>query len=225
VKNMKTNAISRMNCDRIAPYYQSLEHLSFGKSLERRRFAFLEETRTSRRAVVCGGGDGRFLARLLRTNSKVQIDFVEISPRMIELAERRVAGMGRTYRDRVRFHVADVCEFQAQSEAYDLIVTNFFLDCFSDTELANVVTRLAGWGAARGRWLVSDFCEADGAIRHFWTSAIIRGIYGAFRITTGLRVTSLANYMTALARVGYRKRHEETALGGLLQSSLLARDH
>jgi len=222
---MKTNAISRMNCDRIAPYYQSLEHLSFGKSLERRRFAFLEETRTSRRAVVCGGGDGRFLARLLRTNSKVQIDFVEISPRMIELAERRVAGMGRTYRDRVRFHVADVCEFQAQSEAYDLIVTNFFLDCFSDTELANVVTRLAGWGAARGRWLVSDFCEADGAIRHFWTSAIIRGIYGAFRITTGLRVTSLANYMTALARVGYRKRHEETALGGLLQSSLLARDH
>jgi ubiquinone/menaquinone biosynthesis C-methylase UbiE len=222
---MKPNVISRMNCDRIAPYYESLEHLSFGKSLERRRFAFLEETRTSQRAIVCGGGDGRFLARLLRTNSKVQIDFVDISPRMIELAERRVAGMGRAYRDRVRFHVGDVCEFQARSEAYDLIVTNFFLDCFSDTELANVVTRLAGWGSPRGRWLVSDFCEADGAIRHLWTSAIIRGVYGAFRITTGLRVTSLANYMAALARVGYRLRHEETALGGLLQSSLLTCDH
>jgi ubiquinone/menaquinone biosynthesis C-methylase UbiE len=146
---MNENLTSRMNCDRIAPYYEFLEHLSFGKSLERRRCAFLRETQTSKRAIVCGGGDGRFLARLLRTNSRVLVDFVDLSPGMIELAERRVAAMGPAYRARVRFYVGDVGEFQAQPKCYDLIVTNFFLDCFSETELSTIVARLAGWGAER----------------------------------------------------------------------------
>lgn len=209
-----------MNCDRIAPYYEFLEHLSFGKSLERRRCAFLRETQTSKRAIVCGGGDGRFLARLLRANSRVLVDFVDLSPGMIELAERRVAGMGPAYRARVRFYVGDVGEFQAQPKCYDLIVTNFFLDCFSETELSTIVARLAGWGAPRGRWLVSDFSEVDGAIGHLWTSGIIKGLYAAFEVTTGLQVKSLANYVAALARLGYRRCHEETAWSGLLHSSL-----
>ena len=62
---MKRTQPARMNCDGIARYYQVLEHLSFGRYLERRRFAFLGEAWTSRRAIVCGGGNGRFLARLL----------------------------------------------------------------------------------------------------------------------------------------------------------------
>jgi ubiquinone/menaquinone biosynthesis C-methylase UbiE len=209
-----------MNCDRIAPYYEILEHLSFGKSLERRRFAFLEETRTSERAIVCGGGDGRFLARLLRANPKVQVDFVDLSPKMVQLAEQRIAGMGRAYRVRVRFYIGDVCEFQARPEGYDLIVTHFFLDCFSETELATVVARLANLGSPKARWIVSDFHQADGPIGHLWTSGIIRGLYAAFRIATGLRVTRLPNYVSALARVGCRPHREEKALGGLLQSSL-----
>jgi hypothetical protein len=61
---------ARMDCDGIAPHYEVLEHLSFGKLLEQRRFAFLGETGTLDRAVICGGGDGRFLARLLRTNAR-----------------------------------------------------------------------------------------------------------------------------------------------------------
>ena len=82
-----------MNCDWLAPYYESLEHFSFGNYLEQRRFAFLEETKQSQRALECGGGDGRFLARLLSLNRKVQVDFVDSSPKMTELAERRVSSM------------------------------------------------------------------------------------------------------------------------------------
>jgi hypothetical protein len=104
---VKRTQPARMNCDGIARYYQVIENLSFGRYLERRRFAFLGEVRTSRRAVG-GGGDGRFLDRLLRVNSHVEVDFVDLSPKMVELAERRVAGMGRTCRERVRFRVRDV---------------------------------------------------------------------------------------------------------------------
>ena len=201
-----------MNCDHIARYYEVLERLVFGRSLERRRFAFLSEARASRSAIVCGGGDGRFLARLLQVNSRVGVDFVDVSPRMVDLAERRVAAMGRAFRERVRFHAEDLRRFAPSSASYDLIVTNFFLDCFCEAELDVVVDRLVSWGAPDFRWMVSEFAEDRGAI--------IRGLYAAFRLTTGLRVTQSPDYTAALLNAGCVLRFKEEALSGLLQSSL-----
>lgn len=210
----------RMNCDGIARYYEVLEHLSFGSCLERSRSAFLGETRTSQRGILCGGGDGRFLARLLRGNARVEVDFVELTPKMIELAERRVAGMGQGFRRRVRFRAADVRDFDPRPEGYDLTVTHFFLDCLAERELAQVVSRIANCGTPHERWIVSDFREAEGRIGRVWSRAVIRALYGAFRLTTGLRVTRLPNYVAALARKGYLLRCEQQALGGLLHSSV-----
>jgi SAM-dependent methyltransferase len=212
-----------MNCDAIAPYYEVLEHLSFGRRLEQTRFAFLEEARASRRAIVCGGGDGRFLARLLRANPTVQVDFVDLSPKMIELAEKRITGMGRAARRRVSFHASDIREFASRPEEYDLIVSHFFLDCFSDAELADVVGSLADWAAPEVTWIVSDFREMEGLISRIWTSGVTRTLYAAFRLTTGLQVMRLPKYLHAIAQAGFRLRLEENALGGLLHSSVWGR--
>jgi ubiquinone/menaquinone biosynthesis C-methylase UbiE len=208
-----------MNCDRIAPYYEILEHFLFGRLLEHRRFAFLGEIRMSRKAFVCGGGDGRFLARLLRVNTRVEVDFVDLSSAMVELAERRVTGMGRTFRKRVRFHAGDVRSFVAPADSYDLIVTHYFLDCFSNQELEDVVGRLATWGMPQARWIVSDFREVNGPIGRLWTRSVISVLYSAFRYTTGLNVTRLPEYKEALTRRGYILRFEEDVMAGLLHSS------
>lgn len=210
----------RMNCDALARSYELLEYLSFGRFLERSRFAFLDELRTSRRALLCGGGDGRFLARLLCANPRVEVDFVDLSPRMIELAARRCTAMGRSFQARVRFHVADIRQFKPRPEGYDLIVTNFFLDCFTEEELAAVVSFLAGCATPPLRWVVSDFRQAGGPIGRLWTAAVIRSLYAAFRLTTGLHVNRLPDYPSALASKGFLLRLEETFLGGLLHSSL-----
>jgi ubiquinone/menaquinone biosynthesis C-methylase UbiE len=209
-----------MNCDWLAPYYESLEHISFGDYLEERRFAFLEEAKKSQRTLECGGGDGRFLARLLALNHGVQVDFVDSSSKMTELAERRVARMGSGFRERVRFFIGDVREFEPPQAGYDLIVTHFFLDCFNDEELTEVVARLASWRKADGRWVVSEFCEGHGLLRHLWSRAIIRSLYLAFLLTTGLQVTRLPNYKAALTEQGFSPRFEQSAFGGLLHSSL-----
>lgn len=214
--------IERMNCDGIARYYEAVERLSLGNCLEQRRFAFLGEARTSQRAILCGGGDGRFLARLLRENSAVQVDFVDLSPRMIELAERRITNMGRTFRRRVVFYQVDIREFAARSPQYDLIATHFFLDCFTGAELENVIQRLASWAIPSAKWIVSDFHEAEGLLGSWSSRAFIRGLYAAFRLTTGLRVTRLPDYQAALRREGWVPKYEEERLGGLLHSSLWA---
>ena len=217
---MNRSGSPHMNCDGIAPYYELLEHISFGKYLERSRFVFFKEISASKRAIVCGGGDGRFLARLLRLNSRVEIDYVDLSQKMVRLAERRVVAMGRSFQERVRFCSGDVREFKPRPEGYDLIVTNFFLDCFTEKELSQIVTRLANFSAPRALWIVSDFRQANGLIGRAWTRAVIRCLYAAFRLTTGLRVTRLPDYASALARRGYLLRSERTALGGLLHSSI-----
>ncbi len=209
-----------MNCDTLAPYYEVLEHLFFGRHLEQRRFAFLDEARTSRRTIVCGGGDGRFLALLLRANRRLEADFVELSPKMVVLAERRVTSMGPDFRERARFCAKDVREFEPRAGGYDLIVTHFFLDCFSEPDLPDVVGRLATWAAPGARWIVSEFAEGEGPIGRVWTNVVIHGLYAAFRLTTGLSVTQLPNYVAALGRTRFHLLREERALGGLVHSSL-----
>jgi ubiquinone/menaquinone biosynthesis C-methylase UbiE len=217
------NYSAPMNCDLIAPYYEFAEHISFGRSLERARFAFLHEAKCARRALVCGGGDGRFLARLLRANPSVQIDFVDLSPKMIALARRRIVKAGETNLNRVRFHAADARKFAPQACSYDLIVTNFFLDCFPDQELTDVIAHLSKCAAPDAKWLISDFRESGSSLGRILTTAVTRSLYAAFRLTTGLRVTRLPAYVSALTRAGYSVQREKKLLGGLLHSSLWRR--
>ena len=212
-----------MNCDFIAPYYEFAERISFGRSLEHARFAFLQEAKSAQRALVCGGGDGRFLAQLLRVNPAVQIDYVDISAKMIALARRRVAKSGDANAVRVCFHHVDVRNFVPQACAYDLMVTNFFLDCFSDNELAGVIAHLSECAAPDANWLVSDFRRAGGPLGRLWTTVVTRSLYAAFRLTTGLRVSRLPAYLAAVRRAGYSLQGEKTLLGGLLHSSLWRR--
>jgi ubiquinone/menaquinone biosynthesis C-methylase UbiE len=212
-----------MNCDFIAPHYQTLEYASFGKSLERRRFAFLSAAGASRNAILCGGGDGRFLARLLRINSRVQVDFVDLSARMVELAEHRVAGMGRAFRSRVRFHTGDLRTLEPPRRAYDLVATHFFMDCFTDEEVEVVASRVASWTAPEAQWIVSEFQEAQGRFAGAWSKLVIRALYAAFRVSTDLQVTRLPRYENALAAAGFCLQQREQALGGLLRSSLWLR--
>ncbi len=115
-----------MNCDWIAPFYRTAEHLSFGGKLEACRTAFVGWRVDCRRALWCGDGDGRFLAELLRVNRNVQVDYVDLSAKMIELARRRIARLGAEFSARVRFFVGDVRGFKADGGSYDLIAAHFF---------------------------------------------------------------------------------------------------
>jgi ubiquinone/menaquinone biosynthesis C-methylase UbiE len=221
---MLAPAATRPNCDRLAPYYRLLESITFGRAFQNARCAFLPEVTTARRALLCGDGDGRFLARLLQTNSTVTVDFVDLSAKMIELARQRVARLGPTYLERLRFFHQDVTEFSppatASSAGYDLLATHFFLDCFAQQEIVQVVSRIAAWAAPQAKWLVSDVRQAPNSISKIWTRAAIRTLYAAFNSTTGLRLTKLPRYTEALTAAGCAPTQEKITAAGLLYSAL-----
>jgi ubiquinone/menaquinone biosynthesis C-methylase UbiE len=213
--------VAKMNCDRVASAYRWLECLSFGGALQTCRVMYLGEVANCRKALLCGDGDGRFLAELLRTNRDVCVDFVDLSAGMIDVARRRIVAMGSKAAARTNFYAGDFRSFEPLGEAgYDLITAHFFLDCFDDVEVAGVTRKLDSCAISGAKLLVSDFRIPKRGIARYIDAAVVRGLYGAFRLTTGLRVTRLPKYEDALERAGFRKERETLRMGGLLVASL-----
>lgn len=209
----------RPSFDSLAPAYQALERLAFGGLLHWCRTAHLDRLGACRRALVLGDGDGRFLADLLRANPAVEADSLDISPGMIALARRRVAGVPGAAA-RAQFAVADARTDPLPAIEYDLVVTNFFLDCFRPADLAAVVRKVAGACAPGALWVDGDFrVPAAGWARPVARLALA-GLYGFFRLTTRLPAGALTDPAPLLAAEGFSLASEESRLRGFLSARL-----
>ncbi len=209
-----------MNCDRIARWYEPAEHLSFRRALERRRFAYVNRLRQSRRALSCGGGDGRFLAGLLQANPAVEVTYIDLSREMMRIAERRITRLGDSYRSRVQFFCADVMTFVPPHRDYDLFATHFFLDCLTRDDARKLILQMMEWSRPEAQWVLSEFHYSQSAFGKLWTGAIIRALYAAFRVTTGLRVNRIPQHEAIFLSAGFHRQESHIATGGLLISEL-----
>lgn len=141
-----------MKFDRLAPHYEWMESLLAGERLQRARTAWLEQLSGRRRILSVGEGHGRFAAACAARFPEAELTCVELSARMLAVAQRR---LGRDAA-RVRWRHGDVLEWEPDAP-FDAIVTCFFLDCFPPDRLAAVVARLAHSAAPGALWLVTDF--------------------------------------------------------------------
>ncbi len=167
---------------------------------------------------MLGEGDGRFMAAFVRQNEQATVDSIESSREMTRLAALRVRA-----NERVAFHNADARLFAIPAVEYDLIVTHFFLDCFSSEECAGLISSISGAAAPRARWLLSEFHQPEEGFARYWTALLIRICYFCFRLATGLKTTQLPEYRGALRANGFARMRYKEALGGLLISELWER--
>jgi ubiquinone/menaquinone biosynthesis C-methylase UbiE len=212
--------VTRPRFDWLAPHYASVEAVTFGGHLQWCRTALLADVADARRVLVIGEGDGRFLEAFLTANRAATVDVMDASPGMLDLARRRA---GRAA-GRVRWHVADARVAGPPAPPYDLVVTNFFLDCFPAAELARLVPRLAAGLAPGGRWLVGDFALPDGGpTRRAAARLALAGMYAAFALTTGIPAWRLADPGPPLRAAGLAVERQARRLGGFLTATLWRR--
>jgi ubiquinone/menaquinone biosynthesis C-methylase UbiE len=219
LQNKGENARRQVNFDRLARPYRWLEYLSFGPWLARCRSAQLGHLGGARHALVLGDGDGRFLARLLEANSTLTADVVDSSRSMLAILERRVRRSGPQARPRICLHRADALEWNPTGR-YDLIVSHFFLDCFSTQQLEQLFDRVLPHALPGMQWVTSEFAIPRNAFAAYLARRIIRLLYQAFGWTTGLPVRVLPDYATPLLRHGLVLSHERRYLAGLLCSQV-----
>jgi SAM-dependent methyltransferase len=175
-----------------------------------------------RRALILGDGDGRFLAELLGANSGVVVDSVDISSGMIQHARQRIARIHGGI-ERVRFLVADARSVPLPAAQYDLIVTNFFLDCFPAVELEAVIARVAAASGPTALWVDGDFRLPAGRWTRIAARFALAGMYGFFRLTTRLPARQLTGPGPYLEAQGLHLIAERTWLRGFLSARVWAR--
>lgn len=193
------------NFDAVARIYRWAEYLTLGPLLQRTRTHFLPQLADRQRALVLGDGDGRFLAKLLAQNANLHATAVDSSEQMLKLLRTRCGTA------RVETIHADALTITPPPDT-DLIVTHFFLDCFTQSAVNTLALNLAQPGTL---WLISDF-RATGP----FARAYIRSLYFAFRLLTGLSITHLPNPATALTAAGFHRIAQHQALRGVLYTEL-----
>ncbi|MDE3063263.1 MAG: class I SAM-dependent methyltransferase [Acidobacteriota bacterium] len=204
------------NFNRVARIYAPMEKLTFGPWLWRCRCCFIRELKTQRSGLVLGDGDGRFTANLLEENPLVLVDAVDASVEMLHKL-RLNAGLRSA---RVRVHLADARAWVPEGSAYDLIATHFFLDCLTTAEVAELARRIRAQASADAVWVVSEFTIPDNWFGWLVAGPLVRALYLAFFVLTGLRVQRLPQYREAMAEAGWARIKEQRLLAGLLVGEL-----
>jgi len=205
--------------NRIARPYRWLEYLTLGRALERCRLHYLPSLLQQKHALLLGDGDGRFLAQLLARNQYLQADAVDTSATMLRLLRQRCEATAPSTTARLQTHQASALTVPIEGKSYDLIVTHFFLDCLSQPELDALVTRIAPRLTPGALWLISDFRIPSGLMR-LPAKFLIRTLYLAFRILTGLRTTRLPDHSSSLTQAGLTRIARQHRLAGLLVTEL-----
>jgi ubiquinone/menaquinone biosynthesis C-methylase UbiE len=202
-----------MNCDRIAPFYQFLEKLTFGARLQQHRIAFLKAAAGKQRVLIVGDGDGRFTQALAKAYPDVAIDCVEVSAGMLAQTRKRLPA-----NPQVRLIQADArcCEFRGNY--YQAVFTHFFLDCFATDAASLIVRRVSQALTREAVWVVSDFRQAHSGWRKFFTLAWLNTMYLFFRHATGLETRRLPEYGSALQSAGFHLSQERVSMAGLIAS-------
>ncbi|HKP93838.1 MAG TPA: class I SAM-dependent methyltransferase [Chthoniobacterales bacterium] len=208
-----------MSFDAIAPWYRTLQTIAFGNALQRARIACLDEIATSRRALVVGEGNGRFLTELLRTNRSIEVDCVDDSEQMLKLARRRVCdGAGR-----VAFLRRDMLSWTPPANRYDLIVTHFFLDCFPEDQLARIVAKLSRAARPDAAWLLADFRLSACGFARMRARVWLAAMYRFFRTVAGIDAQELIDPSPFLRDEGFALVRQHLLRRGLVKSELWRR--
>jgi ubiquinone/menaquinone biosynthesis C-methylase UbiE len=208
------------NFDRVAHIYRWGEYLALGPLLQRVRTHFLAELDDRHNALVIGDGDGRFLATLLRRNSRLQAHAVDTSSAMLNLLSQR-CGFARQRLHRVN---GSLLNLTPRPET-DLVVTHFVLDCFTQPQVDRAAERIASGLRPGALWLVSDFGIPNSPLLRPFAAAYIRALYFVFRLLTGLRVTQLPDPQAALRRAGFTLRQRHAWCNGFLYTELWQRGY
>ena len=204
--------------DRLALVYDLMANLTLGGRIHASQVALLPRLPHVPRALVLGGGTGRFLTELLsdgRVDLAVSID---VSQEMTRRTAARLEGRGLT--DRVELRVGGL-ECLDPGERFDLVVTHCFLDLFQDEELVLVVRALERALVPRGIWLFSDFSVAGPGAAGFARRSVVAVLYAFFRAACSISARRLPDFDRAFEGASLEVAADSRHACGLLRAALL----
>jgi len=206
-----------MSFDTLAPHYRWMEFVLAGEKLQRCRTAFLDEIPPPRNILLLGEGHGRGLVECCRRFGSARITCIDSSAGMLDTARRQLKRHNLSS-SRVALIQTDIVNWMPTVSAYDLVITNFFLDCFTAAQLDDIILKVAGVATDDANWLVADFQAAPGTMRRIRSRMILWLMYSFFRLSAQLGAHKLTPPDAFLQRAGFTLRRRTQTEWGLLHS-------
>ena len=207
-----------MTFDPLAPLYRWMEIASAGRLLERCRTAWLASVPTPSRILLLGEGHGRSLAACRRQFPAAHLTCIEASAAMIAEARKHLARQQIRTANVDFIHTDMFAWHPVPQGSFDLIITHFFLDCFTAEEMKRLIPLIANAATPTASWLIADFQIAPAGWRRWRSRVIVALLYAFFRRTTGLSATGLVLPNRLLISSGFHLRQEVQFSAQLLKS-------
>ncbi len=215
--------------DRLAAVYHRIEWLAFGGQLQRARTALIDNLPPWNRLLILGDGNGRLLEYIVTkrfvperraTEQRVlgTITSVDQSTQMLRRQIARVQTLGMY--EHVEFIQTEACGYEPPTGAYDVIVTPFFLDCFTAAELDACLPRWLRGLRPGGTLYHVDFVVPHSVWQRRRARSLLWAMHVFFRWQTGLENRQLVDTEAALTRCGLRKQAERISGGGMIATQI-----
>ena len=187
--------------DKIAKYYNLLEILAFGKILYGTRLYLLTRNSNPNNILLVGEGTGCFLKYLVNCYPKSSITIVDSSNRMIKKMREynqisKVQNITILQQDYFK-HIP--------AAKYDLIYTNFFLDCFKSTDVLKIIAKIRVMLNETGEWNDVDFTvpHKGNLLNYYYNKLIIKVLYKSFRLICKIESASIKDVDFDYQKLGF----------------------
>jgi len=157
----------------------------FGNTVKKAQIDMLSYIPANSSVVIIGGGTGWIIDEITKIHpAGLKIIYVDSSSKMIELSKKR-----NLNKNLFEFIQAPIENVILTGQKYDVIITPFLFDGFSQSKCKSVFEQLESYLKKGGLWLYSDFYLYDKS--KYWQKIMIRLMYMFFRLTCKIEATKL----------------------------------
>lgn len=211
------------NFDGIAPVYDILTFLVFGKSIKKSQLYFLNQIPLRANVLIIGGGSGVILQPILERSPEARITYIELSEVMIRRSKRRIERISSHH---VEFFHMDVHHFlsdfkDANEIKFDVVITNFFLDVMNSARLQSFMNNILNVVTKDCIWLCTDFRLEPRT--NYLKRAFVKFMYSFFKVFSNLEGNSLLPFEVFFKKAGFAQAGDVSFYFGLINSCVYKR--
>jgi len=202
------------NYDTVAWFYDRMARLVFGSVQADAQVYLLQAIPPGARVLIIGGGTGQVLEDMVHVHAAgLVITYIDASEKMIAQARKRnVKENGITF---IMGRVEDV----VLDGQFDVVMTPFLLDNFSDADARRAFNRIDGWLAGQGIWLYTDFQQTQ----VFWQKILLKSMLLFFRVCCGIKNRHLPDVAACFREYGYKPVIQKEFMNGFILSAVYER--
>ncbi|QPH38583.1 class I SAM-dependent methyltransferase [Pedobacter endophyticus] len=202
------------NYDKIAKHYDFLSRLVFSKSQVNAQINQLKYISKGDCILIVGGGTGWILEEIAALYpSGIEITYVEISEKMIDISKARHCGLNK-----VILVNLGIEEFESD-RAFDIIATPFLFDNFSKQRAEGIFKKLDKLLKNEGLWFMADF-TTDHKNGRWWKKLFLKIMYTFFKMAGNVEARSLVNMTTYFDKASYLPMHEAFYYGRFIKATI-----